>query len=382
MAAVCNAWRCLGRCAWRLPGSGQRHAAGSLLEASRSRCISSSAAGRGWARHSSRSLLLGAAFALGGTLGLYQTLRHRSPEQLRAEQAIAPPPEGSLQLTLYQYKTCPFCSKVRAFLDYHGLAYEIVEVNPVMRKEIKFSVYRKVPILLVSAESVLQLNDSSVIISAIKTYLISRKSLEEIVSYYPPMKAVDDRGKEIVEYGNKYWLMLDEKETLRVYPVKEARTEEMKWRKWVDDWLVHLISPNVYRTPGEALASFDYIVREGNFGTVEGFFAKYVGATAMFFIGKRLKTRHHLQDNVREDLYKAADDWVKAVGRHRLFMGGNQPNLADLAVYGVLRVMEGLEAFEDMMTHSTIQPWYHRMQAAIGQAAASKQTLAGGCLHC
>jgi len=60
---------------------------------------------------------------------------------------------GSLQLTLYQYKTCPFCSKVRAFLDYHGLPYEIVEVNPIMRKEIKFSSYRKVPILLANAGS-------------------------------------------------------------------------------------------------------------------------------------------------------------------------------------------------------------------------------------
>ena len=67
--------------------------------------------------------------------------------------------------------------------------------------------------------------------------------------------------------------------------------EEMKWRKWADDWLVHLISPNVYRTTGEALASFDYIVREGKFGTFEGFFAKYVGAVAMFLISKRLKSR-------------------------------------------------------------------------------------------
>lgn len=53
-----------------------------------------------------------------------------------------------LQLTLYQYKTCPFCSKVRAFLDFHALPYQVVEVNPVRRAEIKFSSYRKVPILL------------------------------------------------------------------------------------------------------------------------------------------------------------------------------------------------------------------------------------------
>lgn len=73
--------------------------------------------------------------------------------------------------------------------------------------------------------------------------------------------------------------------------------EEMKWRQWADDWLVHLISPNVYRTTNEALASFDYIVREGKFGTFEGFFAKYVGAAAMFVISKRLKSRYVVFDN-------------------------------------------------------------------------------------
>lgn len=65
--------------------------------------------------------------------------------------------EGGVKLTLYQYKTCPFCSKVRAFLDYHGLPYEIVEVNPVMRQEIKWSAYRKVPILMVNSEVVSRL---------------------------------------------------------------------------------------------------------------------------------------------------------------------------------------------------------------------------------
>ena len=49
--------------------------------------------------------------------------------------------------TLYQYATCPFCCKVRSFLDYYGIDYDIVEVNPVSRKEIKFSEYRKVPFL-------------------------------------------------------------------------------------------------------------------------------------------------------------------------------------------------------------------------------------------
>ena len=61
---------------------------------------------------------------------------------------------GSSTVTLYQYQTCPFCCKVRAFLDYYGIPYEKVEVNPLFRKEIKFSDYRKVPIAIVDGVQV------------------------------------------------------------------------------------------------------------------------------------------------------------------------------------------------------------------------------------
>lgn len=45
------------------------------------------------------------------------------------------------------------------------------------------------------------------------------------------------------------------------------------------------------------------------------------------------------------------------------------PPLSPLqAVYGVLRVMEGLEAFDDLMRHTRIQPWYLRVEKAIAEA--------------
>ncbi|XP_012720762.1 prostaglandin E synthase 2 [Fundulus heteroclitus] len=332
---------------------GSRRGFGTSGPGFRSRLLSSMRAAGGRA--------LGCAFLLGGGLGLYQTLRLSAQQHLAEEDRKVP---GRVpKMTLYQYKTCPFCSKVRAFLDYYGLPYEIVEVNPVMRQEIKWSSYRKVPILMVDGE--LQLNDSSVIISSLRTLMINKeKNISDIICCYPEMKSKNDRGKEVTEYNNKYWLMLSEAQNAVVYPAKGMQKEEMKWRQWADDWLVHLISPNVYRTTGEALASFDYIVREGKFGTVEGFFAKYVGAAAMFVISKRLKSRHNLQDDVRQDLYKAVNDWVAAIGKNRKFMGGDQPNLADLAVFGVLRVMEGLQAFNDMMENTKVKHWYRRMERA------------------
>lgn len=62
-------------------------------------------------------------------------------------------------ITLYQYQSCPFCSKTRAFLDYYGIKYGKVEVNPLFKREMKFSTYKKVPFIVVEgdgAESGLQ----------------------------------------------------------------------------------------------------------------------------------------------------------------------------------------------------------------------------------
>jgi glutaredoxin len=41
-------------------------------------------------------------------------------------------------IKLYQYKICPFCSKVKAVLGYAGIDHEIVEVNPLTKAELKW----------------------------------------------------------------------------------------------------------------------------------------------------------------------------------------------------------------------------------------------------
>ncbi|KAK4803902.1 hypothetical protein SAY86_003719 [Trapa natans] len=75
--------------------------------------------------------------------------------------------------------------------------------------------------------------------------------------------------------------------------------EESKWYRWVNNHLVHVLSPNIYRTPSDALESFNYI------------------------------TSH---------------DRVK-------------PNLADLAVFGVLRPIRNLESGNDMVENTPIGEW-------------------------
>lgn len=105
--------------------------------------------------------------------------------------------------------------------------------------------------------------------------------------------------------------------------------EEREWREWVDNKLVHTLPPNIYRTFSEAITSFDYISTAGNFGKIERLAAKYFGAVSMYIISKLLKRRYQLKDDVRLSLYEHCNEWMAALGSRR-FMGGENPNLADL----------------------------------------------------
>lgn len=291
---------------------------------------------------------------------------HR-PQPIPSRRIINKSDTTGLNLTLYQYQTCPFCSKVRAFLDYYGLSYDVVEVNPVFRKEIKWSSYRKVPLLVSSPEASpeLYLKDSTLVISILKTFLVRGDQLSpnDVLKFYPIISSTDSEGKTKMERMNKFMVMYGTEKH------SKARQQEKKWREWADNKLVHFISPNVYRTPKEALQAFHYFSDVGEwerlFPNWERHIVIYVGATVMYFIGKRLKKKYQLTDDVRRTLYDACQQWMKNVGKRNKFMGGSQPNLADLAVYGVLSSMEGCETFHDVVANTDIGPWYENTKNAV-----------------
>ncbi|XP_043711342.1 prostaglandin E synthase 2-like isoform X2 [Telopea speciosissima] len=140
--------------------------------------------------------------------------------------------------------------------------------------------------------------------------------------------------------------------------------------RWVDSELVHVLSPNIYRTASEALESFDYITSNGNFSFTEKITAKYAGAAAMYFVSKKLKKKYNITDE-RAALYNAAETWVDALNG-RDFLGGSKPNLADLAVFGVLRPIRHLRSGRDMIENTRIGDWYTRMERAVGESTRIK----------
>ena len=210
------------------------------------------------------------------------------------------------KVTLYQYDVCPFCNKVKAMLDFHGVPYDVVEVNPLTKSEMKFSKeYSKVPVLVVDET---QINNSSEIMRWLELNVPSAQSL----------KKKNGTAKQNSKVSEK----------------------ELKWMSWVDDRFVHVVTPNIYRTWTEAFASFDYITNRGNFNFFERQAVKLSGAVSMYLISQNvLKKRHGIVDE-RAELYKDLNQWTDAAVGTSAFCGGAAPNLADLAVFGVLRAVK------------------------------------------
>ncbi|RVX17794.1 Prostaglandin E synthase 2 [Vitis vinifera] len=107
-----------------------------------------------------------------------------------------------------------------------------------------------------------------------------------------------------------------------------------------------------------------------NFSFTEKLTVKYAGAAAMYFVSKKLKKRHNITDE-RAALYEAAETWVDGLNG-REFLGGSKPNLADLAVFGVLRPIRYLRSGRDMVENTRIGEWYTRMENAVGESSRIK----------
>lgn len=225
---------------------------------------------------------------------------------------------------LYQYATCPFCNKVRAVLDYLRVPYIIVEVNPLTKSELKWSAYGKVPLAVVNGRVV---TDSSVIIDAVVGASLGRDALAP----------------------------------------SDAR--EAARRAWVDGVLVKHLTVNLYRSWGEACATFDYLTAR-NFPPASKLAVKYVGAAAMVLVAR--KRRAELLPPGADDraaLVAVLDEFIDAMAGTPFF-GGASPSVADLSAFGVLRAVAGLPTHSHALRASRAGPWYERVKAAVGGSAA------------
>jgi len=220
---------------------------------------------------------------------------------------------------LYQYAICPFCKKVETILLYKKIPYEPVEVHPLNKKEIKFSDdYQKVPIYI--NEESKQINDSTPI-------------MKHIDETYPSIKVFDESD------------------------------DEKKWIEWSDDVLVRSLPPLIYKTYPNALKAFNYITTQKKFNLFHRTLIKYSGAFVMMMVAKKKAKQNNIPDPCRH-FENCLREWAEALGNSD-FLGGEKPNGADCAVFGILRSIHQLPAQKTLEANQTVNAWYKRIETLI-----------------
>ena len=150
-------------------------------------------------------------------------------------------------ITLYQFESCPFCSKVRALLNHINQPFNIVEVSPFGLKELDFTDHKKVPVI---------------------------KDDETVIT----------ESASIIEYVNEHYAK---------FPVTEDAKE---WTDWIDNTLVHYITPLVHPNFSTSHQNFRYIIKDGQYSWLKTKFFRFVGALAMPKVAKKLKTKYKIED--------------------------------------------------------------------------------------
>lgn len=250
------------------------------------------------------------------------------------------------------------------------IPYRTVEVSPLTKKELKWSEHRKVPVAVLDGDI---LQDSSLIISRLQAEIEAHHSSSQQQEQAQPTGS--SRPSRWVPWSSrsKSDHADDESEATASTSQPNQHEEEAYWRQWVDQRLVKVITVNIYGTAKEAFQTFDYISATGNFNWFEAESARVVGAAMMWAISNKLKKKYSIEGNLREELYTSANQWVDALGDRR-FMGGNEPNMADLAVFGVVKSVTGTDTFMDLMHKTSISKWYEHMMGEVGSSSRVSAT--------
>ncbi len=220
--------------------------------------------------------------------------------------------------TIYSFQSCPFCFKIRALLGSRGIPYADVEVEPMKKAELKWGGWDKVPVFVdVDGTAMEESND--------------------ILHY------IDSK------HGN-------------LFPRAGNDPEQDRWMEFSNKVLGKSIVAVIYRTFGSSFRALEYVNGIENFSRKDKIVNKYLGGFVMKMVGR---SRAKLFEQPPRENLKTQLDKLSG-GLNGDFFGGESPNGADFANYGILRSMQGLEGFDILEDHSEGFGWYNRMQLISG----------------
>ena len=268
---------------------------------------------------------------LKGNSAISATDYHKKQQNL-IDEILKSPPEKikNLDMTLYRYTTCPFCAKLQTFLDYHNLKYDIVEVNPLTKKEIKGNEYPKVPQLKLGENGPIVV-DSDAIVGMLDPVLDQNQSNRDV-------------------------------------------EDQEKWRTWAREKLVRYMVLNTNRTLSEANLGYKYVDNIPTFSSFDRLTLKALGGMIMYLVAnnvtnKKLQTLGYDGKDPRAALYTEVNSWVGDGVKDRDFHGGNRPDLADFDVYGIISSQKFLPVYQDLLDNANphFSAWVRNMDNVVAK---------------
>lgn len=238
----------------------------------------------------------------------------------------SPQPVKQTKPVIYQYLICPFCNRVKSYLDFINVKYDTIEVNPLTKAEINFPVdNKKVPIAFFNGVKV---EDSAKII---------------------------ERITEMGESG----------EFEHGFPSKSFFPEDTThWTEWSEKKLAVMLYPNITRTFEESWECFEYAGKVETWSGFQQTLVRVVGTAAMSLANGKIKKKYNIVDE-RKELKDTVAVWCDAL-KGQKFLHGEQPTMPDIMVYGVLKSIEGLRTFNEVMDESPVlKEWYTNVNKAM-----------------
>jgi microsomal prostaglandin-E synthase 2 len=295
------------------------------------------------------------------------------------------------KLKLYMYYGCPFCAKVEAYLKFHNIPYEIIEVSALTKSELKpvkekYS-YNKVPALIITniktnEESIIK--DSQRVISILESFRLSKDQSYSKMDFYineaykeylneTAAESMTDQSKGPTFQHGFYNILnimyeensLDKKER----PEKNDILKQMKWREWIENDFLHTIAPNLYINYSDSrFNTGPYVNISEKFGnTWSGTAITQIGAPVMKLIGDKVAKKYGYSNNPRFHMYNAVNHWADSIPQSGFMSGNNQPGIADLEMFGLLTILEGTKVFPDLEDNTRIMIWYKKMREVVSQ---------------
>lgn len=266
-----------------------------------------------------------------------------------------------LSIHVYQYESCPYCSQIRAYLDYFGFSYKLTEVDSYSKNEItKFKGARSLPIVVIKdkiTKKKWHLTNSTVVLSALESLRNDKKDnrVNILNLYLSTFKGKSNGTTSTHVTSNKYSVSGSD------------LANGTEWRKWINNVAIPVFKLNSMSTWTDLLETFDYYSEKSGwpvrYGLIKYYYVYYANAFKTYSKYNSLVEQLNAKQKPRDLLHDTISTWENGLGENTFISGTDIPNLADISMYGNVRAYEGCALFrESIAKHPKFRSWYETMK--------------------